>query len=198
MAQYTKFTTLLNAKTITLYTRKKKGGHRTPRVIPMTERLNGILVKRYSERDDSKLWVFWHRYWSHKKGGWVEGPYNSRHNLMRKLCERAGVKPFGLHALRHAGASLLDQQRIPLGTIQKILGHKNRGTTEIYLHSLDGSEREAMVVFERASELGGTGSHPKPHPNRSGRPGLKVIIGTSIQVLKIIPNQSRSSGDDLA
>ncbi|MBU4565576.1 MAG: site-specific integrase [Proteobacteria bacterium] len=171
----------LKAQTITLYTRKKRGGHRTPRVVPMTHRLHEIMTRRHSVRDCSKPWVFWHQYWSHKKGGWVEGTYSSRHNLMRKLCERAGVKPFAFHALRHAGASLLDQQRVPLGTIQKILGHENRATTEIYLHSLDGSEREAMAAYEQASEMGVTHSHsnphPNPHPNRAVRPALKIVKG---------------------
>jgi hypothetical protein len=36
--------------------------------------------------------------------------------------------------------------------IQRILGHENRTTTEIYLHSISGSERAAIRVLERASE----------------------------------------------
>ena len=37
-------------KTITLYTRKKKHGTKTPRVIPMTRTLLNILLERYSKR----------------------------------------------------------------------------------------------------------------------------------------------------
>jgi hypothetical protein len=59
---------------VVLYTRKKKGGHLTPRKIPMTTRLYGMLDKRYKSRDKSKPWVFWGRNWSSKAGGFVEGP----------------------------------------------------------------------------------------------------------------------------
>jgi len=58
------------------------------------------------------------------------------------------VQAFLFHALRHSGASVLEQANVPIGSIQRILGHENRTTTEIYLHSLGDSEREAMRVFE--------------------------------------------------
>jgi hypothetical protein len=32
------------------------------------------------------------------------------------------------------------------------VGHENRTTTEIYLHSIGEAEREAMAVFERACQ----------------------------------------------
>ena len=71
---------------------------------------------------------------------------------MAVLCQRAGVRYFGFHALRHFGASVMDRANVPIGSIQRILGHENRTTTEIYLHSIGEAEREAMEVFERASQ----------------------------------------------
>ena len=44
----------------------------------------------------------------------------------------------------------MDGINIPIGAIQRILGHENRKTTEIYIHSLDNIEREAMAAFELA------------------------------------------------
>ena len=46
----------------------------------------------------------------------------------------------------------MDSKNVPLGSIQRILGHENRATTEIYLHSISGSERDAIDVLEAASE----------------------------------------------
>lgn len=139
-------------RTVVLYTRKKRGGHLTPRKIPMTTRLYGMLSKRYKNRDKAKPWVFWSRYWSRKADGFAEGPYQHRKNLMAVLCQRAGVRHFGFHALRHFGASVLERANIPIGSIQRILGHENRTTTEIYLHSIGEAEREAMEVFEKATQ----------------------------------------------
>lgn len=142
----------LNSGSIILYTRKKKGGSLTPRKVPMTRRLLKIMKKRFEERDPQKPWVFWHTYWSRKEGRTVSGPYQDRKRIMQTLCQKAGVKYFRFHALRHAGASLLDQNNVPLGAIQSVLGHENRTTTEIYLHSMGRTVRDAMSVLESATE----------------------------------------------
>ena len=144
---------------VVLYTRKKKGGHRTPRKVPMTQRLYEILLRRSNNRVIGKPWVFWHRYWSKSEGKFMEGPYQDRKRLMMKLCEKAGVQYFRYHALRHAGASLMDSLNVPIGSIQRILGHENRTTTELYLHCVGDPERRAMSVFESARKKSHTDSH---------------------------------------
>ena len=82
----------------------------------------------------------------------MEGPYGDRKKLMKRLCEKAGVKYFRFHPIRHLGASIMDTNNVPIAAIQKILGHENRKTTEIYLHSLGDMERDAMTVLEQARE----------------------------------------------
>ena len=140
-------------RTVTLYTRKKKGGHRTPRKIPMTSKLYDVLSRRYATRDSSKPWVFWHRYWSRKHSRWIEGPYTERRRIMKTLCCKAGVRYFRFHALRHFGASALDHANVNLGSIQRLLGHESRSTTEMYLHSIGEAEREAMNVLEAVTGM---------------------------------------------
>jgi integrase len=150
---------------VVLYTRKKRGGHLTPRKVAMTTRLHTMLVKRFRQRDPGLPWVFWSRSWSRNKGKFVTGPYQYRKSLMATLCRKAGVRPFAFHALRHFGASTLDHAKVPLGAIQRILGHESRTTTEIYLHSMGEAEREAMEIFEKVSTgaaLEGQ-SHTKSH-----------------------------------
>ncbi len=138
------------SRTVVLYTRKKKGGHLTPRKIPMTQKLYDILNSRFQTRDKGKPWVFWHRFFDRKEREWTEGPYKDRKRIMGTLCGKAGVKYFRFHALRHAGASIMDHNNVPLGSIQRILGHENRSTTEIYLHNLGDSEKNAMDIYEQA------------------------------------------------
>ena len=151
-----------DARCVILYTRKKKGGHLTPRSVPMTDKLYEVLSRRQANRDKRIQWVFWHRYWDQGIGNWKTGPFKERKRLMRSLCKKAGVKYFRYHALRHFGASLLEQSNIPIGSIQRILGHENRTTTELYLHSIGDGERRAMDVLDnRYAEFSHTDSHTK-------------------------------------
>jgi integrase len=159
-------------KHVTLYTRKKRGSHLTPRTVPMTTKLFDVLYKRWCKRDKSKPWVFWHRYCSSKTREWMEGPYTERKRLMRTLCKKAGVKYFRYHAIRHAGASLMDNHNVPIGAIQEILGHENRSTTEIYLHTLSGAAKNAMSLYEQArKDISSTfqlNSHSAIHKKQRG------------------------------
>jgi len=125
----------------------------------MTQRLFEILSRRFQRRKPDMPWVFWHRYWSSKTGKWCAGPFGDRKKFMKTLCRKVGVRYFRFHALRHSGASVMDNHNVPIGAIQRILGHENRKTTEIYLHSIGQAEREAIAVFERASR----NSHMKSH-----------------------------------
>jgi integrase len=122
----------LGNRSLVLYTRKKRGGHLTPKTVPLTNRLFGILSRRYAERDPAKPWVFWHTYHSSKTGEKLEGPFRNRKRIMKTLCRNAGVAYFRYHAIRHAGASAMDSNNVPIGATQRILGHENRTTTEIY------------------------------------------------------------------
>lgn len=132
----------LSKRFVVLYTRKKKGGHLTPRKVPMTETLYSILSNRYKKRDPVLPWVFWHPQ--------TRQPFQKRNRLMRRLCTKAEVRFFGFHALRYAGASIMDMNNVPIGAIQKVLGHENRTTTEIYLHNIGNAERQAIDVYEQA------------------------------------------------
>ncbi len=144
---------------VILYTRKKTGGHLTPRKIPMTEKLYAVLLDRNNRRNKEKPWVFWHRYWDKKSSKFLDAPYRDRKKFMKSLCEKAGVRYFRFHPIRHSGASIMDGNNVPIGAIQRILGHENRKTTEIYLHSIGDMERDAMDAFERAREKSHTDSH---------------------------------------
>jgi len=63
-------------------------------------------------------------------------PFVYRSKFMKKLCAKAGVKPFGYHAIRHLTASQLYSMGYSVATIQALLRHKSAGTTERYLRTL--------------------------------------------------------------
>jgi integrase len=63
-------------------------------------------------------------------------PFKYRAKFMKNLCLRAGVKPFGFHAIRHLTASQLYSMGYSVATIQALLRHKSAGTTERYLRTL--------------------------------------------------------------
>ena len=49
----------------------------------------------------------------------------------------------------------------PIGITQKILGHENRTTTAIYLHTLSDDAFKAMSIYEKTREKSHTDSHTK-------------------------------------
>jgi hypothetical protein len=63
-------------------------------------------------------------------------PFKVRSHLMRWLCEKAGVKPFGFHAIRHLSATVLYHNGKSLHYLQRFLRHKNPMTTQRYLQKL--------------------------------------------------------------
>jgi integrase len=144
---------------VVLYTRKKRGGHLTPRKVPMTHRLCAILKERFLSRNIAYPWVFCNTHVDWNTRERKTGPFQYRKTILKTLCKRADVTQFAFHALRHSGASIMARGNVPVGAIQKILGHENRTTTEIYLHNIGNMEREAIVMYEQATKK----SHTDPH-----------------------------------
>ncbi len=73
---------------------------------------------------------------------------------------------------------------VPIGVIQRILGHQNRRTTEIYLHSVGESERTAMdklgsdEMFTNSSTIlykGPTNMGASFWNRKVTRPSIKVL-----------------------
>jgi len=124
-------------RTVTKWTRKRKSGSYESVTIHMNEDLYQLLKKRWDNRENEH-WVFYN---AKTEDRYYHGP-----KLMKGLCKRTGIEPaFGFHNIRHYIASYLaDSEQISKKAIGGLLGHKSLQTTEIYLHSIDGSEREAV------------------------------------------------------
>ncbi len=54
---------------------------------------------------------------------------------LHRMCDRAGVKRVGWHALRHSFATILCQRGVPLRNVQALLGHTTIVMTSRYAHA---------------------------------------------------------------
>lgn len=117
-----------NRRLVRLWTRKKRGGHKTPRLVEMNQRAFDALKLAQWQRLPGNPYVF-----PNPKTG---KPYDYRDKFFDRLCRLAGVPEMGYHALRHHKASQLADEGMSLADIQAFLGHENAVTTAIYLHSL--------------------------------------------------------------
>ncbi len=123
---------------VRLWTRKRRGGELQEQYKVMGKGLKGILQRRWRNRDKETSLVF---------------PEfqarNSTYRMMQRLCEKAGVKPFGFHAIRHHVASILqDSGKMTIKQIQLFLGHQRQTTTEQYLHVIDRGLREVSDFLD--------------------------------------------------
>lgn len=77
-------------------------------------------------------------------------PYKARTKFMNAICEKAGVKPFGYHGIRHLSATALAYAGLDLPTIQAMLRHTSPATTARYIRSLGIDKSKIEGVFAQA------------------------------------------------
>ncbi len=77
-------------------------------------------------------------------------PTNFRTRFWNPACERAGIKEFTFHDLRHTHASWLLANGCDLQTLKERLGHHDLKTTQRYLHTLPTSQDAALAALDRA------------------------------------------------
>jgi integrase len=84
-----------------------------------------------------------------------QDPANFRTYYWHPACERAGIRDFTFHDLRHTHASWLLANGCDLATLKERLGHHDLKTTQRYLHTLPTSQDAALDALDRA--MNGTG-----------------------------------------
>jgi integrase len=78
--------------------------------------------------------------------------YKYRNHFMRGLCKRAGIRPFGFHALRRYVASVLaDTHKVSAKRIQRILRHKSLSTTERYIQNINEDLEDTLELLSTMS-----------------------------------------------
>lgn len=129
---------------IRLFTRRRRGGELQPDYIPMNNTLHSILHRQWEHRDKETPHFF------------CLSADELRH-MMEGLCKKAGVKPFGFHAIRHHVASAMnDSGKASMKQIQVLLRHKRQSTTETYLHTIGQGIRDAVMILDEQSSTDST------------------------------------------
>ena len=137
-----------NKKRARLWTRKREAGTYEYEWLPMTKELQDALSWWKEKCPVKSEYVFICLEKKYFCTDYYGKPFKVRQHFMKKICNKAGVKHFGFHSIRHLSASVLYSIGYPVSIIQKILRHKSPSTTERYLKSLGIEDvREALEAL---------------------------------------------------
>lgn len=125
---------------VRLWTRKRKGGNLEADWLPMTQALREALFEWCEYRFSKVSWDEENVFVCLSETAYCDPHYGRafkyRLHFMNRLCKKAGVKPFGFHAIRHLSATVLYHRGKELYYLQRFLRHKDPMTTQRYLHRL--------------------------------------------------------------
>ena len=127
---------------VRLYTRKRKGGIKEANWIGLADSLAEMLMEQKQSAVSEYVFV------NLRKGRTHLQPFlTGRDKFPKALCEKAGVKTFGLHGIRALTATTLARGDVPMVEIKNHLRHKNLHVTEAYVRG-DVFNRSHLQVLE--------------------------------------------------
>lgn len=131
---------------------KSKSGYRT---IPLTD--EAICILKAQKEKNRKIKVI-DKEWADtvflcRKGQPVK---NSTYDIaLFKICDKAGIKRFSMHVLRHTFATRCIEGGMMPKTLQKILGHSNIGITmNLYVHITEEEKQKEIDLVAEALKAG--------------------------------------------
>ena len=131
---------------------KSKSGYRT---IPLTD--EAICILKAQKEKNRKLKVI-DKEWADtvflcRKGQPVK---NSTYDTaLFIICDKAGIKRFSMHVLRHTFATRCIEGGMTPKTLQKILGHSNIGSTmNLYVHITEEEKQKEIDLVAEALKAG--------------------------------------------
>jgi integrase len=132
-------------KIFTVYTRKTPGGDLRADALRMNEKVYQAF-KWLKTHKLSQEWVF--------PSPATGRPYYDRNKWLKRLCSEAGVRPFGIHALRHYGALMAYTERgATVSDVQDLLRHTRSTTTEKYLRKLQATSEQTARFLDNPLQI---------------------------------------------
>lgn len=118
-----------------------------PRKIPVIIAYRKLVeyMARHPLRDDPDAYLF---YSPRTKSYRMSYAYIL--NLLKKLCEKAGIRYRSPYKLRHSRATNLLMNNTQINVVQKMLGHTNIKTTAIYLSTI---QKDLLNAAKKAAGL---------------------------------------------
>jgi len=118
----------------------RKSKNKSQRIIPLHDRVIGLLDKYLSERlplKNNALFIGRTDQRIHQ---------NSLKNLFDRYIKFSGLsgKGYTIHTIRHTFATRLLNKNVSLVNIKNLMGHRNLESTQIYLH-VTGKELEDSI-----------------------------------------------------
>jgi len=112
---------------------KTKGGEW--QTVPITDEARAVLIRRMRSRDEvcpGGSYVFFHE--TPRPGVDIGDQVLDLKKSFRAACERAAIKDFRIHDLRHTFASWLVAEGVSLFEVSKLLRHSSIKMSERYAH----------------------------------------------------------------
>lgn len=124
------------------------------RKIPLNETIRGILEhqRQINEMLHGNVVRIDGVIFSAIKGGLINEAYIDK--TMRRICIKAGIEPFTMHAFRTTFATRCIEAGVNPKTLQDILGHANFNLTmSLYGHTMDDSMVDAMYKVQSLTSI---------------------------------------------
>lgn len=134
----------LEHSTLTLWTSKRRGGHREPRTMALTATALEVIRRRWTDPERHSTHVLTNP----ETGRPFTRQSRALKYLFPRLCAQAGItRPITAHCIRHyIATALTDAAKVDVRAAQRLLGHMNIRTTQIYLHDLAVDRSTAATI----------------------------------------------------
>lgn len=118
---------------------KTKDSYRT---LPISDELYELLIRHLYYVQQSDWPNPLNLVFPSTKGGYIEPrSFATRLEAVSERCRILKVNP---HALRHTFATRMVEQKVPISTIQRLMGHADISTTQKYVSTQEQEKRSAM------------------------------------------------------